>query len=129
MGLLVVIIIIAVVILICRFLRSRYKWVDFIVYGIMFIEPIMVWISSGFWAALVTFFCLVFVMALLFGIGSNTELKRFGKVFSMECQECGYGKVDIIDDNWEVITFRCKRCGLIHTADLRTNKVFYQNNK
>lgn len=56
MGFWGVILIVAVVTIVLRLLRSLFEWVDYVAYGIAIIVPIIVWIKNGFCAAVLAYF-------------------------------------------------------------------------
>ena len=45
------------------------------------------------------------------GITSETTIRRYGKKYKFECERCNFNDVDIIDDNGNIITIECPRCG------------------
>lgn len=45
------------------------------------------------------------------GITSETTIRRYGKKYKLECERCNFNDVDIIDDNGNIITIECPRCG------------------
>lgn len=119
MGFFGVLILLVIISLILRALRSIFVWIDFIAYAILIIVPIIMWISEGFWPALITFFGAAIAISLLFGIGSKTEIHRFGHKYSLECSECGYGNLEILREEDNVVVTKCKRCGQVcaHTLN------------
>ena len=68
---------IVVVAIICRVLRSIWEAVDWIVYLLVFILFVGIWISEGFWAALLAGFLGCLAITLLFGFGSGTDGRKF----------------------------------------------------
>lgn len=111
----------AVVALILRALRAHYIWVDYVAYAlgcILLGGSIYIWVSDSFWGALLTFILGSIVLYLLFGIGSTTDIERFGRTYSLECSECGYGGLEIVADNYDTVTTKCKRCGAVYDCTL-----------
>jgi hypothetical protein len=122
MGFLSFIIIVAVIILILRLLRSVYEWMDnflLISFWIVLIASVVLWIRDGFWSALIFFIVGEFLLGLIYGSGEPTKIERNGKVYKFKCTKCGYEKLDIIEEeeseeNEEgvpIVTLKCKRCG------------------
>ena len=72
MGFLGWIIILAVIAIICRVLRSFWEAVDWIAYLLVLILFIGIWVSEGFWSALLAGFLGCLAITLLFGIGGGT---------------------------------------------------------
>jgi len=118
MGFLGTVIVLVIIGFILRVLRSIFVWLDYIAYALIFICSIIVWISDGFGPALITFFGGAIAISLLFGIGSKTEIRKFGHKYSLECSKCGYGNLEIIRDENDVVITKCKRCGQVeHTLN------------
>lgn len=112
MGTFITIIIVFVIIaIILRALRRTSQWVDYISYGIIIISFISTWIGVGFFSALFGSIILGIIIFLLTGIGSKTKLERFGRTYSFECDECGLGDLDLVEDHYEAVTYECPRCG------------------
>lgn len=99
--------------IVLRILRRMFKWVDYLIIAIMIIVPIIVGISEGLGAGILTFFGTAFILGLLTGIGSKTEIRRFGNKYSLECRECGYGGLKILNEEDNIVLTKCKRCGTV----------------
>ena len=56
MGFWGVILILVVAAIVLRLLRSLFEWVDYVAIAIYIVVPIVVWITNGFWAAVLAFF-------------------------------------------------------------------------
>lgn len=104
---------IVVVAIICRALRSIWEAVDWIAYLLVLILFIGIWVSEGFWAALLAGFLGCLAIALLFGIGSGTEVRKFGHKYTLTCNKCGYDNLEITEHTDLGVVTRCKRCGQI----------------
>lgn len=113
MGLFGWIIILAVTALICRGLRSIWVAVDDIAYVSVLILFIVVWVSEGFWTALLAGFLGFLAITFLFGIGSGTEVRKFGNKYTLKCEKCGYDKMEIMEHTDFGVVARCKRCGQV----------------
>ena len=113
MGIIVWLIVLFGVAVICRVLRARYQAIDWIVYLIVFGVAIMTWITEGFWMALLSFFIGAIIAKVLFGMGGGTTVHKFGHDYELECKECGYDDLEIIDENEIGVNTRCKRCGAV----------------
>ena len=50
---------------------------------------------------------------IMFGFGKTTEVYKYGKTYTLECNECGYGDLTIIDEHPDGVTTKCNRCGHI----------------
>lgn len=94
-----------------RLLRSQFKAVDGIICLLVLIATIIVWISDGFWMALLTFFIGGFCITFLFGMGSGTVVRRYGHKYTLKCEKCGYEKLTIVKEFEGGVTTKCKRCG------------------
>jgi hypothetical protein len=103
--------ILAGVAIVLRILRRLFKWVDYLIWAIMVIVPIIAWISEGFIVGVVTFFGVAIAASLLGGFGNKTEIRRFGHKYSLNCEECGYDSLEIIGEEDNVVVTKCKRCG------------------
>ncbi|MBR5215925.1 MAG: hypothetical protein IKV80_06855 [Bacteroidales bacterium] len=113
------IIILAVAALICRALRSIWEAVDWIAYLLVLILFIVVWVSESFWAALLAGFLGCLAITLLFGIGSGTEVRKFGHKYTLTCEKCGYDNLEITEHTDFGVITRCRRCGQVchHTLN------------
>ena len=107
------IIVLFVVSIICRLLRSLSEVVDYIAYLIVLAAFIIVWINAGFWFGLLAGFVGMIAIYLLFGIGSGTEVKKFGRKYTLSCKDCGYDDLEILEENEVGVCTRCKRCGKV----------------
>ena len=87
MGLFGWIIILAVAALICRALRSIWEAVDWIAYLSVLILFIVAWVSEGFWTALLVGVLGSIAITFLFGIGSGTEVRKFGHKYTLSCEK------------------------------------------
>ena len=113
LGIIGTIIAIVIVAVILRALRARFKWIDWIAYLIIIVAIIYNWIDGGFWMGLIAFFVSSFVVGIMFGFGKTTEVHKYGKTYTLECNECGYGYLTIIDEHPDGVTTKCNRCGHI----------------
>ena len=111
MGFLGSIITLIIIGIICRALRARFKAVDWIAYLFILAVFILTWIEDGFWIGLLSGFFSLIIVVLVLGMGGGTEIKRFGYKYMLVCKECGYEKLEILDDTGDMINTRCKRCG------------------
>lgn len=96
-------------VILIRFLRKKYEWVDWIAYGIVIIGSIVTWISSGFWSALLFFIISAIIVGIVFG--RSTVVKHGNTTWHIDCSKCGYDKVEVIQDEGDHILVRCPRCG------------------
>ena len=110
MDLVGVLAIMAVVAIVVRILRRMFKWVDYIIIANMILTPIIVGISEGWGAGIIAFFGTAFFSSLLFGVGNKTEIRKFGHKYSLECSECGYEKLEILQEEDNIVVTKCKRC-------------------
>lgn len=94
-----------------RLLRSQFEIVDGIICIIVIIASIIVWISNGFWMGVLTFFGGSFCFGLLFGMGGDTQIRRYGHRYTLKCDKCGYEKLTIVEEFEGGVTTKCKRCG------------------
>lgn len=107
-GVLAIIVILAIVL---RLLRSIFVWMDYVAGAIIIIASIVMWISGGFWVALITLFVASIAVSLLFGLGSKTKwIDETGR-YSITCYKCNYGRMEILSSDENGIYARCKRCG------------------
>ena len=109
----------AVAAVVCRFLRSVWMAIDWIVYLLVLILFIGVWISVNFWAALLAGFFGCIAVTLLFGIGYGTEVRKFGQKYTLSCDKCGYDNLKITTHTDDGVITRCKRCGDVCHHTLR----------
>lgn len=105
------IVILFVIAVIGRLLRSLSEAVDTIIGLVVLIVVIIVWSSNGFWMGLLTFFIGSVCMVLLFGMGSGTVIRRYGRKYTLTCDKCGYEKLEIVSEFEGGVTTKCKRCG------------------
>lgn len=119
MGLFGWIIILAVAALICRALRSIWAAVDGIAYLSVLILFIVAWVSEGFWTALLVGVLGSIAISFLFGIGSGTEVRKFGHKYTLTCEKCGYDNLEIMEHTDFGVVTRCRRCGQVchHTLN------------
>ncbi len=119
MGFLGWLAILALLALICRALRSLWKSVDLIIGILILIVIVVVWICEGFWYALLALFICGIISQLFFGMGSGTEVRKFGHKYTLSCNECGYDNLEITEHTQDGVITRCKRCGQIchHTLN------------
>ncbi|MBP3353844.1 MAG: hypothetical protein J6L02_04240 [Bacteroidales bacterium] len=104
---------------ICIRLRGKYQVLDWIGYILIIVASIIVWIFFSWWKALLVFIIGFYAVYWLFLSGSKeTIIRRGGKECTLECTKCGYDDLEIIDDNYSVVTTRCKRCGKVTTWTL-----------
>lgn len=111
MGFWGVIAIIAISAIVLRLLRSIFVWMDYVAGAIVIIAPIIMWISEGFWGALITFFVASIAVSLLFGLGAKTEWRNETGRYSITCHKCDYGGMEILSSDENGVYARCKRCG------------------
>lgn len=105
------VIIFVILAIVLRVLRRFTKWVDIISYGIIIVFFISTWIAIGFFSALFGSIVLGVVIVILTGLGSKTKLERFGGTYSFECEKCGLGDLDLVEDHYDAVTYECPRCG------------------
>lgn len=119
MGILGWAIVLIVASIVCRVLRAAFKVVDWIVYLFVLGAFIYVWINDGFWMGLITGIIGCIVVSLLFGIGSGTEVRKFGHKYTLSCNNCGYDDLEITSHTELGVVTRCRRCGEIchHTLN------------
>lgn len=105
--------------IVCRALRSAFKAIDWIVYLLVLAAFITVWITDGFWMGLLAGVIGCVAVSLLFGIGSGTEVRKFGHKYTLSCEECGYDNLEITAHTELGVVTRCKRCGQVchHTLN------------
>ena len=84
MGFIGSLVLLIVVSIFLRILRSHFAWIDAVAYILLFAFVIIIWINNGFWAALITFFVSAFVVGLMFGIGGGTKVYYAGKSYTLE---------------------------------------------
>lgn len=113
MGFIGWIVVLVVVAIICRALRSVFEAIDWIAYLFVLAAFIIVWIAEGFWMGLLAGFIGCIAMSLLFGIGSGTEVRKFGNKYTLSCDKCGYGNLEITEHTDRGVVTRCKRCGQV----------------
>lgn len=101
--------------IILRLLRRLFRVVDYLIYFFVFGISIYVWVTEGFWWGILVFFVSALIVSILTGMGSRTEIRRYGKKWSFECSECGYGNLEVLSDEatdmGSVIVTKCPRCG------------------
>lgn len=107
LGLILTLVIISLLI---RFLRSMFKFVDYLCYIYIIAVPAVVWYNHNIWWALGIGFLNLLLTQIMTGIFNQTEIERYGKIFSCHCEKCGYGNVDIIGEEGNYITIECRRC-------------------
>lgn len=107
-GFIAVVIILTIIL---RLLHSFFVWMDYVAGAVIIIFSIAMWINSGFWIALLSFFGTSMVVSFLFGLGSRTEWRNENARYYITCHKCGYGKMKIIDKDEEGVYARCERCG------------------
>ncbi|MBO7226866.1 MAG: hypothetical protein J6V33_04720 [Bacteroidales bacterium] len=105
--------------IICRIIRSRFEAIDWIVYLLVFVVAVFVWIFNGFWMGLLALIVGSIAATLLFGMGGGTKVNKFGHNYTLECDSCGYDKLDIIEHTELGVITRCPRCKRIchHTLN------------
>lgn len=113
-GLIIAIVVLIIISAILRSLRRKYQIVDVIFALVAIIVSIVVWINSGFLWALGTFFVICVVGAIMLGMGDTTQIRRNGKTYSFECEECGYEETKVIEEDDMGVTIKCPRCN--HTV-------------
>ena len=113
MGFWGVILILVVAAIVLRLLRSLFEWVDYVAIAIYIVVPIVVWITNGFWAALLAFFITSIAVYLLFGIGNDKTKWQGddGQKYSISCYKCNYEHMEILSSDEKGVYARCKRCG------------------
>ena len=113
MGFWGVILILVVAAIVLRLLRSLFEWVDYVAIAIYIIVPIVVWITNGFWAALLAFFITSIVLYYLFGVGNEKTKWQGddGQRYSISCYKCNYEHMEILSSDEQGVYARCKRCG------------------
>ncbi len=119
MGILGWIIILVVVSIICRILRSLFQAVDWIVYLLILAAFIFIWITKGFWWGLLAGIIGSVVATFLFGMGGGTKVSKFGHTYTLTCKDCGYDDLEITTDTEVGVVTRCKRCGKVQAHILR----------
>lgn len=100
---------VAVTIGLLLFGRITSVWMDYLTGAIIIIAPIVMWISEGFWVALITFFVALIAVSLLFGLGSKTEWRNETGRYSITCHKCNYGGMEILSSDENGVYARCKR--------------------
>lgn len=112
-------IVLIVVAILCRILRSIFEAIDWIVYLLVLAAFIIVWITDGFWMGLLAGFIGCVAVSLLFGIGSGTEVRKFGHKYTLSCDKCGYDNLEITAHTDDGVVTRCRRCGQVchHTLN------------
>lgn len=108
-----------IVAIICRALRATFEAIDWIVYILVLAAFVIVWITDGFWMGLLTGVIGSVAVSLLFGIGSGTEVRKFGHKYTLTCNKCGYDDLEITTHTDDGVITRCKRCGKVchHTLN------------
>ncbi len=120
MGFWGIIAVLAVISILLRILRSQYAWIDYVSYILLFVFVIIMWISEGFWAALITFFVAAIFVGLMLGTGGGTKVYYAGNSYTLDCDDCGYEKLEILEQNGSEVITKCKRCGRIVHHHLRS---------
>ena len=113
MGFWGVILILVIAAIVLRLLRSLFEWVDYVAYGIAIIVPIIVWITNGFWTAVLAYIITSIAVYLLFGIGNEKTKWQGddGQRYSISCHKCNYEYMEILSSDEKGVYARCKRCG------------------
>ena len=106
-------IVLVIISLICRGLRSIFEAVDWIAYLLPWAAFIIVWISEGFWAGLLYGIIGCIAISLLFGIGGGTQIRKFGRRYTLTCDKCGYEHLKITEETDLGVVTRCRRCGQV----------------
>lgn len=107
------ILILAIAAIVFRLLRSRFEWMDYFAIAIWIIVPIVVWITNGFWGAVLAFFITSIILYYLFGIGNEKTKWQGddGQRYSISCYKCNYEHMEILSSDEQGVYARCKRCG------------------
>lgn len=111
MGLVGFLVAFVIAAIILRLLRRAFEWIDYVAYAIIVIVPIVVWVSSGFWWAVLALIVTSIVVSLLFGLNNETKLKYKGINCKITCYKCDYGEMEILEYIEGGVLARCKRCG------------------
>lgn len=104
-------VVLVVVGIICRALRSVFEAIDWIAYLCVLAVFIFVWITNGFWSGFFAGIIGGIVVSLLFGFGDGTEVRKFGNKYTLTCDKCGYDELEITSHTDYGVMTRCKRCG------------------
>lgn len=94
-----------------RMLRRVTKIVDTISYLLILGIFIYSWVNNGILSAIIVGIISAIIILYMTGITSETTIRRYGKKYKFECERCNFNDVDIIDDNGNIITIECPRCG------------------
>lgn len=95
--------------LIC-YLRSKWVWIDYLLFAAWAVVPIILWITTNFWIA--------FIFASLYGwflnfvglIDGYTEVKKFGHTYHLKCNKCNYDGLEILREEVDGVSTKCERC-------------------
>lgn len=98
-----------------RILRRSFQFIDWIAYLLVIGGFVWVWITEGFLWGIFSGVITSVIVNLMIGIGNKTEIRRFGRKYSFECEHCGLGDLDIVQDSGESVTLKCPRCGKVVT--------------
>ncbi|MBR5512237.1 MAG: hypothetical protein IKU50_08545 [Bacteroidaceae bacterium] len=102
---------IVIVVIVCRLLRAMFRAVDWIVYILLFGSAIYAGIyNESFWAGFLAAVIGAIAARFFFGIGSGTEVYKFGNKYTLTCRECGYHDLEIVAHTDEGVIVRCVRC-------------------
>ena len=106
-----------------RMLRRVTKIVDTISYLLILGIFIYSWVNNGILSAIIVGIISAIIILYMTGITSETTIRRYGKKYKFECERCNFNDVDIIDDNGNIITIECPRCGYRKTYYLHQSTV------
>lgn len=84
----------AVIILACRALASAFPVIKTIAAALIWIIPIVVWCTNGFWMGLLALFGAAIVLGILFGFDFDGDARNYKKSSyrpksGIKCENCG----------------------------------------
>lgn len=82
---------------------------------------IYLWITDGFWSGML----LILLLGIPFGVGMHitglpdTVVHRGSRRYSLECKNCGCTKLEILCEDENHVTYKCRNCGTPVITELR----------
>ena len=107
-----------------RFLRSYYKWMDYVAYFLLVIVPISALVSNndGLEAFFGTAIFISLPLYFIFGFNAKTKFSTQYGVYYLKCKHCGYHKVSVRKTDYhKTVSIECERCGKITDYTLETS--------
>ncbi|MBQ9558917.1 MAG: hypothetical protein IJV08_02905 [Bacteroidaceae bacterium] len=100
---------------------STADTIAFIFYIILIGCCIYEGVAESFWGA-VGFF---FLFGIPFYVGykitglEDTVIHRGSRKYSLKCKDCGCTNLEILSEDEDMVTYRCRKCGQIVITELR----------